>query len=145
MNVSSVAPGKLCVSFNTVKGEKQAPCPEAAAVEHSGSGRPGARRSQKALVGRSHCGPMETNLTSSIHEDAGSSPGLAQWVAVSCGAGHRHGSDPALLWLWCCRAAATPIGPLAWELPYVMGVALKRQTKKKKSWWMFPPERWPRS
>ena len=26
-------------------------------------------------------------------------------VAVSCGVGHRWGSDPALLWLWCRPAA----------------------------------------
>ena len=40
------------------------------------------------------------------HEVVGSIPGLAQWVgessiAVSCGIGRRHGSDPVLLWLWC--------------------------------------------
>ena len=41
----------------------------------------------------------------SIHQDAGSIPGLAQLVgdlgvSVSCGIGHRRGWDPALLWLW---------------------------------------------
>ena len=50
---------------------------------------------------------------------------------MSCGVGHRHGSDP--LWLW--PAAVAPIGPLAWEPPYATGVALKskktKQTKKK--------------
>ena len=49
------------------------------------------------------------------------------------GAGHRQGSDPALLWL-CHRPASTvPIQPLAWELPYAADVALKRkkQTTKK--------------
>ena len=59
----------------------------------------------------SHCGSVETNLTS-ICEDAGSIPGLVQWVvAVSCGVVHRFGLDPTLLWLWCGLAAAAPIRP----------------------------------
>ena len=37
-----------------------------------------------------------------------------------------------LLWLWRRLAATAPIGPLAWEPPYVAGVALKRQKTKKK-------------
>ena len=32
-----------------------------------------------------------------------------------------------LLWLWRKLAAAAPIRPLAWELPYAMGVALERK------------------
>ena len=50
---------------------------------------------------------------------------------MSCGVGHRHGSDPALLGLWCRPAAAAPIRPLAWEPPCATGAALKDQTKKK--------------
>ena len=48
------------------------------------------------------------------------------------GVGRRHGLDPKLLWLWRRLAATAPIGPLAWEPPYAMGVALKRQKDKKK-------------
>ena len=42
-----------------------------------------------------------------------------------------HGSDLVLLWLWPRSAAASLIGPLAWELLYAIGVALKRQKKRK--------------
>ena len=76
---------------------------------------------------------------SSIHEDVGLIPGLAQWVkgsstAISCCIGHRCSSDPALLWLWlwCRPAAAAPIWLLSWELPYATGVALKRTNKQRK-------------
>ena len=58
--------------------------------------------------------------------------GLRISVAVSCGVGHRHGSDPTLLWLWCKPAAPAPIRPLAWEPPYAMGAALRRQKTKDK-------------
>ena len=49
-------------------------------------------------------------------------------VAVSCGVGRRHGSDPALLWLWICRlAVAALIRSLAWELPYAVSAAIKKK------------------
>ena len=46
---------------------------------------------------------------------------------MSCGVGCRRGSDPALLWLWRRLVATAPIGPLAWEPPYAVGVALKKK------------------
>ena len=44
---------------------------------------------QKCLTGSSYCDAAETNLTT-IHEDVGSNPGLAQWVRVQ---------EPALLYI----------------------------------------------
>ena len=35
-----------------------------------------------------------------------------------------------LLWLWCRPATTVLVRPLAWELPYAVGAALKRQKKK---------------
>ena len=52
-------------------------------------------------------------------------------VAMSCGVGRRRGSDPALLRLWGRLAAAALIQPLAWDLPYATGVALKRKKRKR--------------
>ena len=50
---------------------------------------------------------------------------------MSCGVGHRPGSDPALLWLWCRLVAVALSGPLAWEPPDAAGVALKGQKDQK--------------
>ena len=44
---------------------------------------------------------------------------------MTSGVGRRNGSDPTLLWLWCKLAAAAPIRPLAWELQYATGAAVK--------------------
>ena len=66
---------------------------------------------------------------------------------MSCAAGHRHGSDPELLWLWCRLVVTAPIGPLAWEPPYAMGSALKRQktkqTNKNVVWLLHPVLQFP--
>ena len=79
---------------------------------------------------------MVTNSTS-IHEDAGSTPGSAQWVkgsivAMSCDVGCRHGSDPMWLWLWRRLAAVALIRSLAWELPCEAPTAIKSKKRKRK-------------
>ena len=43
---------------------------------------------------------------------------------MSCGVGHRCGSDVALPWLWHRPAAVALIRPLAWELLYATPAAL---------------------
>ena len=51
---------------------------------------------------------------------------------MSCGVGHRHGSDPELAWLHHRPAATALIRPLAWELrQYAMNAALEKTEKKK--------------
>ena len=49
---------------------------------------------------------------------------------MSGGVGHRRRSDLVLLWLWCRPVAITLIRPLAWELAYAVGAALKRWGEK---------------
>ena len=70
-----------------------------------------------------------TNLTS-VHEDAGSIPGLTQQVkgsgvAVSCGVGCRLVSDPSLAGSY--STDSTP----SWEPPNAADAALKSKKKKK--------------
>ena len=50
---------------------------------------------------------------------------------MSCGVGCRHGSDLALLSLWCRLAATAPIRPLAGEPQYATIMALEKMKKKK--------------
>ena len=67
----------------------------------------------------SSCRGSVVTSPASIHEDWVWSLAQGFWLA-------QWFKDLALQWLWCRPAAATPIWPLAWELPYAMGVALKR-------------------
>ena len=52
---------------------------------------------------------------------------------MRCGVVHRHGSYPALLWLWCRLAGVAPILPLTWQPPYALAVApqIKKKGEKK--------------
>ena len=54
-------------------------------------------------------------------------------IAVSCGVGRRCGSDRRYCGCgvsWQEVGAAAPIRLLAWEFPYALGVALKKQNKQ---------------
>ena len=64
--------------------------------------------------------------------------GLSIRCCMSCGVGWRCGSDPVLLWLWLwCRLAAVDlIWPLAWELPYAAGAAVKRKISPSLHFWI---------
>ena len=44
---------------------------------------------------------------------------------MSYGIGLRHSLELALLWLRCWLKTTAPIQPLAWEIPYAVGIVLK--------------------
>ena len=58
---------------------------------------------------------QQVKKPASIHNDVGLIPGLIQWV-----------KDPVLPWAVVQAGSAALIRPLAWELPYVTGEALKK-------------------
>ena len=51
---------------------------------------------------------------------------------MSCGVGCRYGLELVLLRLWHRPATIALIQPLAWELPYAVGLALKKEKEKRK-------------
>ena len=67
--------------------------------------------------------------------------GWGSGIAMSCDVGGRLGSDLVLLWLWLWHrpAATAPIGPLAWEPPYAVGVSLKRKEKEFRTFKILSP------
>ena len=93
-------------------------------LETSECCRCGKKKKKKKKKGKrnrsSHCGSVVMK-PKSIHEDMGSIPGPTKWV-----------KDPALPWALYRPAALAPICPLAWELPYAMGAALKKKRERKK-------------
>ena len=66
------------------------------------------------------------------------SVGQGSNIAVICSIGGRCGPDPVLLWLWCRLAPVALVQPLPRELPYAIGMAIKRKENKTKQ--IFSPQ-----
>ena len=81
-----------------------------------------------------------------LSEDVDSIPGLAQWVKIQwcrklwCRSQMQLRS--IVVWLWCRPAAAAPIWPLAQELPYTTGTALKKKKERKKEMQVSKSYKW---
>ena len=56
--------------------------------------------------------------------------GYRSGIPESCGVGHRQGSDPMLLWLWCRPAAAALIPSLGISIFH--GCCPKKKKKERK-------------
>ena len=77
--------------------------------------------------------------------------GRGSSIAVSCGVGHKCGSDPLLLllwlWLWHRLAAIAPTQALAWELPHALEKNKNKQIdlKNRQIWTdIFPKKKYRR-
>ena len=68
--------------------------------------------------------------------------GLRSSMAMSCGVDLGGRCVIKILWLWYRPESVAPIQSLAWELPYAVGTALKKQNLKKKELGLYCLQQW---